>query len=63
LDIIKEVSLSPKDNYRTWYAFIKLLSYLPNEAVTEEVLNFIPVWLDGKYGSTLQAPIDDEPFA
>lgn len=52
--IIRNVSEHPKDNYRTWYLFIKILSNLPNEKIPLDVLNFIPVWLTGKFDTMLQ---------
>jgi hypothetical protein len=54
LAVIKNVSDHPKDNYRTWYMFIKILSNLPNEKIPIEILNFIPVWLNGKFDTMLQ---------
>lgn len=54
LAVIKNVSEHPKDNYRTWYLFIKILSNLPNEKIPGEILNFIPVWLTGKFDTMLQ---------
>jgi len=54
LAVIKNVSEHPKDNYRTWYSFIKILSNLPNEKIPTEVLNYIPVWLSGKFDTMLQ---------
>lgn len=54
LDIIKQVSLNPKDNYRTWYKFIKILSNLPNDNISLEIINYIPKWFSGKFDSMLQ---------
>lgn len=54
LYVIKNVSENPKDNNRTWYLFIKILSNLPNEKIPVEILNFIPVWLSGKFDTMLQ---------
>lgn len=54
LAIIKNVSENPKDNYRTWYVFIKVLSNIPNEKIPNEILHFIPVWLTGKFDTMLQ---------
>jgi len=73
LAVIKNVSEHPKDNYRTWYLFIKILSNLPNEKIPVEILNFIPVWLTGKFDTMLQTSeltekllpkfLNDEPTA
>jgi hypothetical protein len=55
LSIIEDVSTYKDtkgeriDNYRTWYYFVKMLLNLPNEKITEEVINFIPIWLDSKF--------------
>lgn len=54
LSVIKNVSENPKDNYRTWYVFIKILSNIPNEKIPNEILHFIPVWLTGKFDTMLQ---------
>jgi len=54
LGVIKNVSEHPKDNNRTWYLFIKILTNLPNEKIPVEILNFIPIWLTGKFGTMLQ---------
>lgn len=54
LAVIKNVSENPKDNYRTWYIFIKILSNIPNEKIPNEILHFIPVWLAGKFDTMLQ---------
>lgn len=55
LDIIKDVSMYKDaegnhiDNYRIWWYFIKILLNLPNDKITQEIINLIPVWLDAKY--------------
>lgn len=54
LDVIKNVSEHPKDNYRTWYLFIKILSNIPNEKIPKEILHFIPVWLAGRFDTMIQ---------
>ena len=59
LTIIREVSNHrdidgrPIDNYRTWYYFVKILVNLPNEKITEEVINLIPIWLDSKFDTSV----------
>ncbi len=52
--VIKNISENPKDNYRTWYVFIKILSNIPNESIPKEILNFIPVWLSSNFDTMLQ---------
>lgn len=54
LSIIKNVSEQPKDNYRTWYLFIKILSNIPNENIPKKIIHYIPVWLSGKFDTMLQ---------
>lgn len=54
LAVIKNVSEHPKDNYRTWYLFIKFLSRLPNDKIPLDILNFIPVWFSGMFDTMLQ---------
>lgn len=55
LSIIKDVSENPKDNYRTWYSCIKILSNIPNEKIPIEFFNFIPVWLGTAFDASLQS--------
>lgn len=55
LEIIKDVSNHPKDNYRTWHQFIKMLSNLPNDSVPVDILEFIPVWLSSRFDTMLQS--------
>lgn len=55
IDVIKELSQNPKDNYRTWYFLIKVLGNLPNERIPLSILNFIPVWFRGDFRATLQS--------
>lgn len=54
LGVIKNVSEHPKDNYRTWYIFIKILSNIPNDRIPTDILHFIPVWLSGKFDTMIQ---------
>ena len=54
LTVIENVSKHPKDNYRTWYTFIKILSSIPNEKIPVKILHFIPVWLSGKFDTMIQ---------
>lgn len=54
LAVIKNVSEHPKDNFKTWYRFIKILVNIPNEKIPVEILNFIPVWLSGNFDTMLQ---------
>lgn len=42
------------DNYRTWFYFVKILLNIPNNKIPLEIIDFIPVWLDSKFDSTLQ---------
>lgn len=59
LDIIKSVtSLKVSsgqhiDNYRTWFYFVKILLNLPNDKISLDSIELIPIWLDSKFSSTL----------
>lgn len=53
LAVIKNVSEHPKNNYRVWYIFLRILNNLPNDKVTNEILQFIPLWLTGDSNSSL----------
>lgn len=55
INIIKVVSENPIDNYRTWYLFIRILSNFPNQNITVDILNYIPVWLGGKFDTMIQS--------
>jgi hypothetical protein len=54
LSIVKNVSEHPKDNYRTWYSFIKILANLPNEKIPADIFHFMPVWFTGRFDTMLQ---------
>ncbi len=54
LDVIKNVSEHPKDNYGTWYLFIKILSNIPNDRIPKEIFHFIPIWTSGKFDTMIQ---------
>ncbi|QGW28415.1 hypothetical protein [Phnomibacter ginsenosidimutans] len=54
LAVIKNVSEHPKDNYRTWYVFIKILSNIPNDRIPKEIFHFIPIWTSGKFDTMIQ---------
>lgn len=60
LEIIKNVSNykdeSGKhiDNYHTWWYFVKILSNIPNEKITDEIIDLIPIWLDSRFETSLQ---------
>ena len=59
LEIIKKVTEYHKktnaiDNYRTWSSFIRIVSNLPNEKITDVIINLIPIWLNSDFGSTVQ---------
>ncbi len=43
------------DNYHTWWYFVKILVNLPNDKITDEIINFIPIWLDSKFDNNLPA--------
>lgn len=55
ISIIKNVSEHPKDNYRTWFVFMKILKNIPNEKIPKEIFHFIPNWLIGKFDTALQS--------
>lgn len=54
LEIIRNVSnyRSSKgqhiDNYRTWWYFVKILLTIPNDKITDDIINLIPIWLGVK---------------
>ena len=50
---LKDAAGQHIDNYRTWYYFVKILLNLPNERVTEEIIDLIPVWLDSRFDTSL----------
>ena len=61
LEIIKNISTyrdeegNHIDNYHVWHAFIKILSHLPNELITMDIIDLIPIWLDSRFLNDLQA--------
>ncbi|MDC8105003.1 hypothetical protein MTQ00_10670 [Chryseobacterium sp. B21-037] len=54
LEIVKNISEHPVDNYHTWYKLIKILSLIPNDYVTDEFLDFIPVYVTSRFDTLLQ---------
>lgn len=54
LEIIKNVSENPVDNYRTWYKLIEILSLIPNNDIPIEFLDYIPTWVKSKFDTMLQ---------
>lgn len=63
LTIIKEVSNykyskgQKIDNYHTWYSFVKILLKLPNNKISLEIIDLIPVWLDSKFSTMLPGSV------
>ncbi len=55
IGILKEVSENPKDNFRTWHVFLKILSNIPNKNISVDLLNFIPVWLKSNIDTMMQS--------
>lgn len=58
IEIIQTVSspranISPTDNPRTWWYFVKILVKLPNGFIPKEVLKLIPTWLTSKFKMSL----------
>ena len=42
------------DNPRTWWYFVKILLNIPNDKISTEIIELIPIWLDTKFDTTLQ---------
>jgi len=38
------------DNYRTWWYFVKILLNIPNDQITDDIINLIPIW----FGVTIE---------
>ena len=59
LKIIKEVSNYKNtgghaiDNYRTWHSFVVILSNIPNNKITTDVIDLIPIWLSSRFDTSL----------
>lgn len=55
IEIIIDVTQNgPKDNFKTWWYFAKIISNLPIENITNELIDFIPNWFDSPFGASLQ---------
>ncbi len=39
----------PRDNYRTWWFFAKILSLLPSSTVSQAEIDLVPIWLRGQF--------------
>jgi len=55
ITIINNASKNPVDNFQTWYVFIKIIINLPNEKISIELLNLIPVWLSDDVDTMIQS--------
>jgi len=55
IKVITDLSKNPRDNYHTWYTCIKILSNIPNEKIPLSILDYIPVWLSGRFDTMLQS--------
>lgn len=55
LNVIRNTSETPKDNYYTWYVFIKILTNTPNEKIPLSILKYIPIWMSGRFDTMLQS--------
>jgi len=54
LEIMIDVTNNgPKDNYRTWWYFVKIIANLPNEFTTNEIINLIPTWLGSEFDTSM----------
>lgn len=59
LEIIKEVTNyhvqhgKKLENYQTWWYFVRIIFNLPNQTVTADVIELIPVWLDSQFSFSL----------
>jgi len=41
------------DNYHTWRSFVKILLNLPNNEISNEIIDLIPIWLNSRFDTTL----------
>ena len=59
LDIIKKVTEyhinkgKCLDNFYTWQSFVKILVNIPNDRISGDIIDLIPIWLDTKFSNTL----------
>ena len=73
LGIIENVCKHPKDNYMTWYVFMKILKKIPNAEIPESLLHYIPEWFQTRFDTMSQSNalyedllpkfLNDEPTA
>ncbi len=57
LKIITDVSSHPKDNYRTWHAFINILINIPNDRIPLSIFDYIKTWLNSDFETDLQSSV------
>ncbi len=55
--IINDISAHPKDNYHTWYHFIKILCNIPNDKIPLSIFDHIQTWFDSKFNTDLQSSV------
>jgi len=51
----KYAKLNNYSNYRTWYQFSKIISYIPSEEIPLENIEIVDYWLEDKYDPSLVA--------
>ena len=61
-NVLTEVSIysaknDSSDNYHTWWKFAEITALLPIEAISQQLINCVPIWLGSKFdrGSAAQA--------
>lgn len=61
INLMKEVSLrSRKKEVATWYAFIRIISDLPQKCITKKFLSeILPIWLSSKHLTVIIALTDE----
>lgn len=55
ITILVDIAKNSNEIYRFWYLHIKILVNIPNNSISKDVLNLIPIWLSGERESMLES--------
>lgn len=53
VEIIRNISNYPVDNYITWFRLVNILANIPNDNVPLDVLKFMPIWVTSNYDTSI----------
>jgi hypothetical protein len=55
LEVVKDVSETKVDNPHVWHDIIKIVSNMPNNMVSKELLEYVPIWLSSSFRNSFSS--------